>query len=734
MLLTLLAIALAVGLISFPAGADVTGDQVKRAVRLGVRAILKQQLPDGSWADRSHPGGLTCLATLALLQAGERPDSPRMTAALLHVSSQPNQAVYVTSLKIMVLVAADPVRYRQEIQIAAQWLCSAQDSKTGLWSYRQSGEGFDHSNSQFALLGLHSAAEAGVTIPLNVWQRARNGVLRTQNSDGGWDYRQDGASYGSMTAAGISDLIILGQTRLVRRERGFQNGAAPHCGEYQASRQLTNGLAWLARRFRVEENPGKGLRYVHYWLYTVERCGILSGQRFFGMHDWYREGAEYLVRRQILDGDWSHDIVDTCLAVLFLAKGHKALLVQKLRWARDDEWNPDRHDVEHLVAFIGDKLGEPVTWQVVEFEAPLEEWLAAPILYLHGHQFPRWTPEQRAKLRAYIEAGGLLLAEACCGRQAFVAGFNKFVAETFPEVPLRELSGEHPVYHSFYDLEPSGLTGLDLGCRTSVIFSPRDLSCLWEQADLPRLSEEAFKLGTNIAAYASGRQPLRDRLDVITIPQLEAAADPGPPPGDAFRMAQIIHNGDWRPDPLALVHFAEFLHDELGLDVVTRYRQIRLTDPDLSSCPILYMVGHYDFQLSEAERDALAAHLRRGGFLLAEACCGRVAFDQAFRRILRETFPDQTLEPLPVDHAVFQGKPGFDMQSVRYKEPVLRSEPDLNTPRLWGLTLDGRLCVVYSPYALGCGLDGHVCYGCRGLLDEDARRLTANIVLYALTH
>ena len=65
---------------------------------------------------------------------------------------------------------------------------------------------------------------------------------------------------------------------------------------------------------------------------------------------------------------------------------------------------------------------------------------------------------------------------------------------------------------------------------------------------------------------------------------------------------------------------------------------------------------------------------------------------------------------------------------------MLETDPDLDTPELWGLALDGRLVVVYSPYALGCGLDGHTCYNCRGLLDEDARKLAANIVLWALTH
>lgn len=182
------------------------------------------------------------------------------------------------------------------------------------------------------------------------------------------------------------------------------------------------------------------------------------------------------------------------------------------------------------------------------------------------------------------------------------------------------------------------------------------------------------------------------------------------------------------------MHLAEFLRSDVNLDVVTQYRPVRLTDPELYTCPILYMAGHYDFKLSAAESAALAAHLRRGGFVLVDNCCGPEPFDTAFRTMVREVFPDSILAPLPADHPIFHGRPGFDMTTVSYGPDVRREQPDLNEPRLWGLEIDGRLTLVYSPFALGCGLDGRAFDGCWGLVSEDARRLAANIVLYALTH
>ncbi len=732
----LLAVAAALGALVAPVRAEVTGRQVRRALDQGVRALKRHQLRDGSWAEMTghrYAGGVTCLVTLALLRAGEPPASPSISAALERIRALDNRYTYVVSLKIMALAAADAAKYHTEIGAAAHWLVSAQ-RRNGLWSYETRGGTYDHSNTQFALLGLHAAAQAGIRIAPRVWKIARNQLMRNQKTDGGWAYRNSGESYGSMTAAGVADLLILGSSTAITQEHGFRNGAAPGCGGYKTGRALARGLAWLGDNFRTLENPRRGRAYVYYWLYAVERCGILSGRRYFGRHDWYREGAEFLVRSQNADGTWGNGVIDTSFAVLFLAKGRKPLLIQKLRWSDDDRWDPDRHDVEHLVSFIGDKLGEPTSWQVVDFDAPLEQWLAAPLLYFQGHEFPRFSARQRQKLRNYVEQGGTLLAEACCGRKEFINGFKQFCTETFPGVPLHKLDPGHPVYSAHYDLKPAGLMGLDVGCRTSVIFSPRDFSCLWEQGDVPRLSEQALRLGTNIAAFATGRQALRDRLDVVTLPDEGQDTSQTPPPGDALRLAQVVYDGDWHPDPQALVKFAEYLRDNLHMDVVTRYKPVRLTDADLRNSPILYMTGHYHFELSEQERTALAAHLRRGGFLFADACCGREAFDAAFRAMVEKMFPNESLRKLPPDHPIFRGQPGFRLDTIGYKPAALADHPGLKHPELWGLEIDGRLAIVYSPFAIGCGLDGHVCYNCRGYLIDDARRLAANIVLYALTH
>ena len=51
-------VLLCAALVSQAASGQVSGDQVKRAVRRGVQAILDEQQADGTWRERRYPGEL----------------------------------------------------------------------------------------------------------------------------------------------------------------------------------------------------------------------------------------------------------------------------------------------------------------------------------------------------------------------------------------------------------------------------------------------------------------------------------------------------------------------------------------------------------------------------------------------------------------------------------------------------------------------------------------------------
>ncbi len=66
-----------------------------------------------------------------------------------------------------------------------------------------------------------------------------------------------------------------------------------------------------------------------YFLWSVERVGVLYDLPTIGRKDWYRWGAEMLVANQKPQGNWADGgypgtnlVIDTCLALLFLKRGN----------------------------------------------------------------------------------------------------------------------------------------------------------------------------------------------------------------------------------------------------------------------------------------------------------------------------------------------------------------------------------------------------------------------------
>ncbi|MGC3967971.1 MAG: hypothetical protein QM775_11560 [Pirellulales bacterium] len=99
---------------------------------------------------------------------------------------------------------------------------------------------------------------------------------------------------------------------------------------------LDKAFAWLERNFSVVRNPGT--KFFHtYYLYSVERIGRITGRRFVGAHDWYREGTTFLLATQELSGAWPSDLDDqeheadpciaTSFALMFLAKGRRPVVM-----------------------------------------------------------------------------------------------------------------------------------------------------------------------------------------------------------------------------------------------------------------------------------------------------------------------------------------------------------------------------------------------------------------------
>ena len=192
----------------------------------------------------------------------------------------------------------------------------------GGWRYDQGSSDDDLSSTQFALLGLRAASQAGYPfdrVAPDVWKKAAEYVKSMQLGDGGFCYQRGEAYRASMDACGVGSLLIC-------KEQMELLGQAPPAWMDESIRK---GLAHLDQAFSPTENKGylDGASHLYYYLYAVERVGDMTGRKEFAGLDWYLRGAELLLSHQDADGKWidgtgfqPHDVLGTTFALLFLKR------------------------------------------------------------------------------------------------------------------------------------------------------------------------------------------------------------------------------------------------------------------------------------------------------------------------------------------------------------------------------------------------------------------------------
>lgn len=758
-------------------------EDVLAAIKQAQRFLRRKQRSDGSWKDdhsTQYPHGLTSLALLALVNSGMTEKDPEVRKALKYIRALPDgqpSKVYSVSLTISALVAAKAKGKRDYRQIykLAEWLEEAQTDK-GSWGYGTRGGlgGGDPSNAQFGVLGLRDAATVGYRVDPAVWLKARDHWRIRQSRSGAWSYRN---SYwnGSMTCAGIATLAIA--QRMLRNDRDVRpDGTVDCCRPTTSDPGLRLGLDWLARNFSVQANPGSQGAHVMYYLYALERAGRLTGRRFIGQNDWYREGARQLALSQKAAGDWEageRGIVAASFGLLFLSKGLVPVVMNKLEYGAPDPRNPNRpgsldwdnhhDDARNLIELISGLEDWPrlMTHQTVNMyrlqpETAVSELAQAPICYLSGSQRPAFPEDQVAALRAYVDQGGFIVAVATCDSQDFDPGLRDLIQRMFPEggAELKRLDADHPIFRSEFQLpaDTIELYGVDFGCRTPIIYSPVDLACYWnkwmkieppDRKDLPQQAQDRLRtritrdtrIGVNIVAYATGREP-PGKLD-------DTGTDPIKRQDEARRglleIAKLKHSGGWDTAPRALRNLLVAVNETVGVSAATRTKSLPVMSGDIFNHPMLYMHGRHAFQFSRQEREQLRGYLDRGNVLFADACCGSTQFDKSFRAMISEMFKDTEgakLVRVPVDHELFSV--AHDIKSVERRIPAVgknakfEARVERGEPFLEGVEIDGRLAVIYSKYDISCALEQQSTAACRGYVAEDALKIALNIVVYGM--
>ncbi len=321
---------------------------------------------------KSQVSGMTVgeagIAALALYKAEVPVDDPGITACLAKVGQTFANGAYTPELRggpdtyeatvvILALVNIDAIGYKPQIELAVNHVISHQ-GKNGAWDYSNRFQG-DTSMSQYAILGLWAAENAGVPVPPEVWDNAAKWFISVQGGAGSWNYHRDEgmADNISMSAAGVGSLMIC-QRQLARHRKGqdllnplmipikidgqsMESRYKVETSAASITQAIDKGLDWISRGFVINSDEGAGGmgQSACYGLYGIERIAALKlkDREFLGGIDWYGKGLSFLLSKQESDGSWNikhGKVANTCWALLFLvkstAKELKAIEVRKL--------------------------------------------------------------------------------------------------------------------------------------------------------------------------------------------------------------------------------------------------------------------------------------------------------------------------------------------------------------------------------------------------------------------
>lgn len=208
------------------------------------------------------------------------------------------------------------------------------------------------------------------------------------------------------------------------------------------------------------------------------------------------------------------------------------------------------------------------------------------------------------------------------------------------------------------------------------------------------------------------------------------------PPSGVPLIAWVKHAGDWHP-PRYWESLFTHLDQKLALSGPPQVKMLDLTDGALERFPLLYVTGHGPIRWTADEKAKLKDHLRSGGFLIADACCGSPEFTASFREILKELFSDRSFARLPANHAIFSC--GHRIGKIQASAEPRTNKMETVDPELYGLELPDtatgrmRLAAVLSPKSLGCSWFTRPMSPCCQYHDPDGLALTANILVWGMT-
>jgi hypothetical protein len=556
-----------------------------------------------------------------------------------------------------------------------------------------------------------------------------------QDASGGWTYKAKGETdiplTPGMTAPGVATLFIT--------QDALHSHQAADCRGNVQNPAIDKGVAWLAQNFdKIATDTRYPRDFPYLTLYAIERVGVAGGLKYFGTHDWFEKGANWLVKVQKADGSYNSSeahtgpVVDTAFAALFLTRGRAPVAIGKVDYTADPKkvvpWNQRPRDVANVVRWIGKALERDLNWQVVNLDVEAADLIDdTNILYLAGNQPLNLTEAQAGRLKAFVEMGGLVVGHADCSNANFATSFRKLGEKLFPASEFRNLPADHVIYNgqfrgAAWKVKPQ-VQGLSNGARElMLLIQGGDPARLWQvRSILGR--EEAWQLMANIFLYVNDQKDLRYKGDSYWVEPVAGKA-----PSRKVAVARLKYPGNWDPEPAGWRRLSAILGNTQGLAANVETVELGTKKLSAGGYKVAHLTGTTRFTLTDAAVAELGEYVSGGGLLVIDAAGGNSEFAESADALVKKVAPGAVANSLPAGHALYQGADGKEMP-IEYRRFARKSLlGNARAGRLTGVEVNGRLAIIVSREDLSVGLVGQSVDGVIGYAPETATALMANVV------
>ena len=696
---------------------------------------------------KAQKTGWTALALDALLSAGVSPREPGVEAAVKFLKANPTDGVYALGLRMQVwqrLAPAADVRRLAEADLGKLLAdVGTKGDAAGMYSYfGPTKTAYSHSRSQYAAQGVAAAGAMGLDVPPAFWTTTEAAWVDHQAADGGWSYtkanRNAYPETNGMTTVAVASLLLA--------RDALHEGESADCRGVVPDPAIAKGLKWLgdhAATLGTDEGASDNQHaraYPYPTLYGAERAGAAGGAKYFGSVNWYQKGAAWLLAGQNADGGWGTtyrgvdgspaDFQDTCFAVLFLARGRVPVFMQKLDYSaatpggKAQEWDQRPRDVANLAKRTGVSLEQELAWQTVTLASPERDFHDAPVLYVGGKDAVAFDAAARAKLKAFVEGGGLIVANADCGGLGFANGIRKLGTEVTP-YEFRTLPAGHPIFTrqqfpaSRWKRKPAVL-GLSNGVRELMVLLPAgDPGRAWDAGAVGG-HEADFELGSDLFQYVASRTDLRSRGESYVVDP-----DPAVTATATIKVGRLKYASNWDPEPGGWRAMAAAMHNGAGVDLDVR--AVAVAD-DWAGLAVVALTGTEKSTFPAATAAKVKGFVDAGGTLLVDAAGGAAAFATGVDPQV-EQWVGGKLETIPPGDPLFAA--GGKLGPVKYRPFAVDARGKLDVPRLRGVKVNGRWAAIVSDDDLSAGMVGEQVDGVLGYDPATATDLVRHVLLAA---